>query len=71
MCDSTVVEALEVAGASGSLAAEHIPILQPEAGETRALSILTGVDPRLRVIGSFVFAAAGKKSSALHRDLGV
>jgi len=58
MCDSTAVEALEVAGASSSLAAEHGHILQPEAGEAREASILTGVDPRLRVIGSFVFAAA-------------
>jgi len=58
MCDSAAGVALEAAGGSGSLAAEHVHILQPEAGEAQARSILTGVDPRLRVIGSFVFAAA-------------
>jgi len=58
MCDSTAVEALEVAAPSGGLPAEHVHILQPGADEARERSILTGVDPRLRVLGSFVFAAA-------------
>jgi cobalt/nickel transport system permease protein len=58
MCDSTVVEALEVANRQGGFGPERDAILQPEVDETRARSLLAGVDPRLRVIGSFVFAAA-------------
>ncbi|MGO9419692.1 cobalt ECF transporter T component CbiQ [Roseiarcus sp.] len=58
MCDSTVVEALEVANPQGGFGPERDAILQPEVDETRARSLLAGVDPRLRVIGSFVFAAA-------------
>ena len=58
MCDSGVVEAVEVAAPLGGFAPERDRILQPEADETRMRSVLAGVDPRARVIGSFVFAAA-------------
>jgi cobalt/nickel transport system permease protein len=58
MGDSGAAEAMEVIAPPGGFAPERDRILQPNVDETRARSVLAGVDPRLRVIGSFVFAAA-------------
>jgi cobalt/nickel transport system permease protein len=58
MCDPTAAEALQHDAPIGDLTPERDHILQPEVEETRARSVLMGVDPRMRVVGSFVFAAA-------------
>ena len=56
MCDSTAAsEVLELAAPCG--ACESEAILQPGGDEAQARSLLTAVDPRLRIVGSFAFAA--------------
>ena len=58
MCDTGAVEAMEVAAPLGAFGPAPGRILQPEFDDGRASAVLGGVDPRLRVIGSFVYAAA-------------
>jgi len=59
MCNSAVTgDVLELPGPPDDLALESDAILQPDAEEAKAQSLLSGVDPRLRIICSFVFAAA-------------
>jgi cobalt/nickel transport system permease protein len=58
MSESTAAETFAREALADDLASERDRILQPEIDETRARPVLTGVDPRLRVIMSFAFAAA-------------
>jgi cobalt/nickel transport system permease protein len=63
MCDSGAGQALHHDALHhdaphAHLAPEGDRILQPDPEGASARSILIGIDPRLRVIGSFVFAAA-------------
>ena len=59
MCDSAAAgDRLELASSSGDFVPENDAILQPDAEKAHARSLLAGVDPRLCVLGSIVFAAA-------------
>jgi cobalt/nickel transport system permease protein len=58
MSESTAAETLAREALADDLAFERDHILQPEIDETRARAVLADVDPRLRVVMSFAFAAA-------------
>ena len=58
MCGSAGAEAVGAAATCEGCTPECDHILQLDNDDARARSILEGVDPRTRVIGSFLFAAA-------------